>query len=1106
MPDPKHTHLSLFFDRTMEAIQQAAADDNYVFRGAYTPWDDRDHPEPSALQERLKVEEYQRNTEQSPGLLIFDRPRDKNPAKSCVGKPCTGRDLLMVFVVGERPTAGINKSQFKMSVSLQNGLRQLIEGSKAVGPLLVFGPTFSGSLISLNQLTHKQPSSTQGSGGLPSTKSEPLTAASSSSPAISVVALSGTITGTSSIGALEKDRQDVLFASLQKDDDYVLGEIQTFFTLPHRRTNKQIAMLSEDETAYGHIDSNNIVNLYFPREISHLRSAYQEAHASRATSSKDESTTLPLDLENTGADDDTVSVFSKKQLPLSQEAVLLGLVSQLRAHHVSLILIRATDPLDQLFLAKYRRVAYPPGRLLMIGSDSLFRREIQDSDLLGTFAVSNYFDFPRPPGCSNPSVQPVHTRVFPSANSAGSYYAFRALLSTLALRSGDDTGKALTRDDFKSLISTPPCLVLAALGHDGYWPIATLPVNPSALLPRSTSLMPLGWRIFQTAVALLAIAYCLVLFRPTIFDPEESVAMMARVPGEGRTGVVAILSLISLTIVWIAVWPNVILGRWSNSTRFVALAGLLLVAITSYDLYNRRHKEGVLGKVKDGSEKKEPQKGQTSFFAVKIFLAALAPVLSVLVVWLTTNGTRSQTQYFSMYRAVHLSSGLSPILPLILLCCAGWWWAFHTIAGSTLLDRRKTLLPRRARWRPLPQSQPLPLAKAQAVGGTSVESSTDCGGRAETAPIERLDASGEAQLTPVMSVLHDQHARLMSIVRPNFVDWKIIAALISCLAGVLAVVEVRYPLLSLENSAYDGLLMLFIAAALVALIGTTLRVRRIWMELRPLLISLDSVPFRKAFARIRDMRCIELFRVGGDLADFRRAVARQNEALQAAIGTYLPESSLVPLQGIREEMIKAFKVARHQVETGDEPKLRSTSKPSSLVNQFEQYQQEMADLARSVLINLSSYWSSPEGRRRAEKTALDATAAEDFVALLYANFLSIVLTRIRSLIIAISGMYVFTLIALSMYPFEQRTMIRLVLVAVLCFMFSVVTVVYSGIHRDAVVSALTSTNPGELGGIFWLKIISFAALPVFSFAAAQFPELKNLLFSWVEPALQAFGR
>lgn len=67
----------------------------------------------------------------------------------------------------------------------------------------------------------------------------------------------------------------------------------------------------------------------------------------------------------------------------------------------------------------------------------------------------------------------------------------------------------------------------------------------------------------------------------------------------------------------------------------------------------------------------------------------------------------------------------------------------------------------------------------------------------------------------------------------------------------------------------------------------------------------------------------------------------------------------------------------------------------------------------------------------------------------------------------------------------------------------VVGFVYAEMHRDAILSRLTSTTAGELGWDFWWKFISAGAIPVFSLLATQFPEINKILFSWIEPLLQS---
>jgi hypothetical protein len=129
--------------------------------------------------------------------------------------------------------------------------------------------------------------------------------------------------------------------------------------------------------------------------------------------------------------------------------------------------------------------------------------------------------------------------------------------------------------------------------------------------------------------------------------------------------------------------------------------------------------------------------------------------------------------------------------------------------------------------------------------------------------------------------------------------------------------------------------------------------------------------------------------------------------------------------------------------------------------------------------------------------------AEEYVALIYVNFLGSVLLRLRTMVICAAGMYVFIVLSINTYPFEPHLALQSMAVVMLVVMGVAVGTVYAQMHRDNILSRLTSSKPGELGWDFWLKLVSAGAIPVFSLLASQFPSIRQFLFSWLEPALQA---
>ena len=174
-------------------------------------------------------------------------------------------------------------------------------------------------------------------------------------------------------------------------------------------------------------------------------------------------------------------------------------------------------------------------------------------------------------------------------------------------------------------------------------------------------------------------------------------------------------------------------------------------------------------------------------------------------------------------------------------------------------------------------------------------------------------------------------------------------------------------------------------------------------------------------------------------------------------------------------------------------------------------QEEMAKMAAVLIADVLRPWWGAEDAPivsvdpRIKKTRLppDRALSEEYAALVYVNFLMNILLRMRILVISAAGMYVFIVLSMNTYPFEPHPALQTLAILMLVTMGVVVGFVYAQMHRDAILSRLTSTKTGELGWDFWLKLVSAGAIPVLSLLAVQFPEINDFLFSWIKPALEA---
>ena len=129
--------------------------------------------------------------------------------------------------------------------------------------------------------------------------------------------------------------------------------------------------------------------------------------------------------------------------------------------------------------------------------------------------------------------------------------------------------------------------------------------------------------------------------------------------------------------------------------------------------------------------------------------------------------------------------------------------------------------------------------------------------------------------------------------------------------------------------------------------------------------------------------------------------------------------------------------------------------------------------------------------------------AEVFVCYVYLGFIQNVLGRMRTLVMGIVSLFIAITISLACYPFDPRTVVNTVMVLLFLALGTVVVFVYAQMHRDAILSALTNTKPGELDAEFWFKLVGFGAGPVLGLLATIFPELTDFIFSWIQPSMTA---
>jgi hypothetical protein len=1024
--------------------------------------------------------------EAQPGLMVFHTPPYtlQGPYRK-----------LVIFLVGESPTAGINARQFENAKGWINALRDLDKLGGAKGSanslcsLCILGPTFSGSLPSLAGVLDPK-------GGN--------------------AIISGSVTSTPDINWFRK-LKGVRFAAFQENDDLVINRYCRLLTnLGYHKP--KLAILSEDQTAYGYAGTGSSalseceqkdggpLELYYPRDIASLRSAYaKQSPVGGGQSAQQNAGRLPENLSESGVEQrNAVRTYGGEQTPLSQESTLFEVVDLLKQHRIEFILLKTSNVLDDIFLTDFFTRTYSEARIVILNSDLMFRRSTATQGFRGTMTLSTYPLLPWEQDWTFPeesSPQQRH-RAFADANSEGLYVATRFLIQSIQNQVWAPQFDPPLKDYgppswLPNHWHKRPPTWLSVLGAGQAWPIAVIdeetPSSPASTLPEVDTganpghaelKLPRSIRICFITAFLWSwwhLASCWYVGNPWRI---QSWPCFPHSPGLWYRVLVffgcMLLALLPIIFSILTVRPGPTFARVSSLSLYIfffflfvlSWAALIGAYVRAPDARARPSTAASIPTCATEEAKFWLEQGPVARWMQEnprkcigaggvLFLLVAALIFYEVMKVMGDDATG----IFTVWRSVNLFNGVSPLTPLLLLVAGGYGWFWYTVKGLALFNDDRPRLP-----------------KTEDLGDrdrrNSMLSLQDAGGRIEQAakPFDAFYVMAVASLFLILFLT------LPPLVR------------------------------SLGTEKYALVYSLWLCFYIALIFADAWQMRRIWTPLRELLHRLDRLPLRRTLDAIQEFSWGTVWKMSGDAGHRDTLLSRQDESL-GHLRNQLEVAQLDP--GFMAQLDKSRSAFEKYANCRDssvadldclanaQKELAKTAgafykqilrpqwdkEKQSLIQDLSQPHPESAASDTRKL----SFPSIPEYQRQ----------AEEFFALSCLAFIQNILGRMRT--IASGGLWLFMTATISVvsYPFDPRPLLDGIFLFLFVLVGVIIFIVYSEIHRNTTLSHITNTTPGQLGWAFWGRIVTLGIGPLLALLAALFPEMAGVLTSWLEPSVQA---
>ena len=404
----------------LEAIQKAIESEGFILDRFENPWTRRRTPR--------KADDGGAAHRSRPACLLF---RAGDAEFELSEKP----SLIVLLVVGESPTYGIQPGAFQTSLDIASELtRPDADGRRTIK---IIGPTYSGTAASLARAL------------------SPWLAAPAQHADCDVWVCSGAATSVNKklfenlatpANATPASRsQRVIYASTVLPDEILLDEVLRYLSEPAtppqvipRTPLKNVVLLVEGGTLYGnrffrYIDQINqhkdieCLFIPFPRRIAQLRAIPELTQGFEL--SLEQKSTAAIPLAEKGEPLEIFPSFDPDVTGPNDSLVLKNILATIANEDVRYVGVLASEVRNVLFLVKLINRYCPDVQIFLINNDVMFSGEDFSTDFYGAVIASTYPLDSRSSVWSFPDSGQKTRRLFSNEIDIGRYNACLALIN-----------------------------------------------------------------------------------------------------------------------------------------------------------------------------------------------------------------------------------------------------------------------------------------------------------------------------------------------------------------------------------------------------------------------------------------------------------------------------------------------------------------------------------------------------------------------------------------------------------------------------------------------------------------------------------------------------